>query len=263
MAARDRQDQYPLYRVQERGVSGMLSDRGTDIFQGVAAVSRFVAHLLPFRPRQGVGSRWFLVNNFEESGFVGKRFMGGRSPLNRGGIPLVYLDLPTFLPPRDAPAAERRTGHQVTRSEPHTSVQVPFNANGPQLPLPQPPERHVPDERRPLDAGILRLVSRWLDIPLPSVQVHSGAFTNRLLSSYHADAMTIGRDIYIKTGKFDLRSASGLALLTHELTHVSQQLPGSGDAMNAPPAGRNRSPSRTSGWSCSMPVRILGRRMYP
>ena len=214
----------------------MLSDRGMNTFQGVAAVSSFVTNLLPFRPRQGVGSWWFLVNNFEESGFVGKRFMGGRNPLNRGGIPLVYLDLPTFMLPRVAPAADRRTGHQVARRDAPTSGQVPFNSNGPQLPLDRPPEWHAPDERRPLDAGLLRLVSRWLDIPLPSVQVHSGAFTNRLLSSYHADAMTIGRDIYIKTDKFDLRSASGLALLTHELTHVSQQLPGSGDAVNAPPS---------------------------
>jgi Domain of unknown function (DUF4157) len=214
----------------------MLSDRGMNTFQGVAAVNSFVTNLPPFRPRQGVGSWWFLVNNFEESGFIGKRFMSGRSSLNRGGIPLVYLDLQTFILPRDASAADRRTGHQVARSEPHTSGRVPFNSNGPQLPLRQPPEWHVPDERRPLDVGILSLVSRWLDIPLPSVQVHSGAFTNRLLSSYHADAMTIGRDIYLKTGKFDLRSASGLALLTHELTHVSQQLPGSGGAVNAPPS---------------------------
>jgi Domain of unknown function (DUF4157) len=215
----------------------MMSDRGMNTFHGVAAVSRFVTNLLSFRLRQGAGSWWFLVNNFEESGFVGKRFMGGRNPLNRGDIPLVYLELPTLILPRDAPAADRRTGHQMAGRDAHALGQVRLDSKGRQLPLRQPPEWHAPDERRPLDAGILSLVSRWLDIPLPSVQVHSGAFTNRLLSSAHADAMTIGRDIYVKTDKFDLHSASGLALLTHELTHVSQQLSGSGGAMNAP-AGR-------------------------
>ena len=205
-------------------------------FQGVAAVNSFVTNLLSCRPRRGMGNWWFLVNNCEEGGFVGKRFMGGRNSLNRRDIPLVHLEIPAFLLPRDAPAANRRTAHQVARSEPHTSEQVPSSSNGLQLPLRQPPEWHMPAERRPLDVGILGLVSRWLDIPLPSVQVYSGAFTNRLLSSYHADAMTIGRDIYMQTGKFDLHSASGLALLTHELTHVGQQLPGSGGAVDAPPS---------------------------
>jgi uncharacterized protein DUF4157 len=205
-------------------------------FQGVTAVSSFVTNLLSVRQRQGVGSWWFLVNNFEENGFVGKRFMGGRNPLDRGGIPLVYLELPMFILPHAAPAAKQRAAHQVARRDAPTAGRVPFNANGPQIPLYRPPEWHAPDERSPLDAGILRLVSRWLDIPLPSVQVYSGAFTNRLLSSHHADAMTIGRDIYIKTDKFDLRSASGLALLAHEFTHVSQQLPGSGDDVNGPPS---------------------------
>jgi len=227
----------------------MRSNQGRSTFQGVAAASRFVTNLLPFRQRQGVRSWWFLVNNFEDLGLVGKRFMRGSNPLDRGGMSLVYLTFPTFFLPRDAPAANRRTGNQAARRDAHTSGQVPFNSKGWQLPLHRPPAWHVPDEGRPLPAGILGLVSRWLDIPLPSVQIHSGAFTSRLLSSYHADAMTIGRDIYIKTGKFDLRSASGLALLTHELTHVSQQLPGSGDAVNAPPqqSGTDRPRERAVG----------------
>jgi Domain of unknown function (DUF4157) len=204
-------------------------------FHGVAAVRRFVTNLLSFRPCQEAESWWFLVNDFEESGFVGKRFTDGHNALNRGDIPLVYLEFPAFTLPRDAPAADRRTDPQVAGGDAHASGQVRLNSEGRQSPPRQPPERRAPDERRPLDSGILRLVSRWLDIPLPSVQIHSGAFTDRLLSSSHADAMTIGRDIYIKTDKFDLHSASGLALLTHELTHVSQQLPGSGDAMNVPP----------------------------
>jgi hypothetical protein len=53
--------------------------------------------------------------------------------------------------------------------------------------------------------------------------VHTGDVTDRLLQRRHADAMTSGRDIVIRTEKYDVQRPAGLALLAHEVTHVFQQ----------------------------------------
>jgi hypothetical protein len=200
-----------------------MLDRSRQTFQGVAAVGSFVANLLPFRPGRRARSWWPLLQRVHEIDLVGKRFRRDPKAFDGRGMPLVYLALPTFVPPCDVPAAHRRQVDQEGQS-----------------PLYRPPAWHVPDERRPLDAGLGSLVSRWLDLPLPSVQVHSGPFTDRLLSTYHADAMTLGRDIYIKTEKFNPHSAAGLALLAHELTHVGQQLRGAGEAGDASPSRKEQ-----------------------
>lgn len=155
--------------------------------------------------------------------------------MDGGRMPLVHPILPMFLWSRNVPVADQRTRHREGRRDEETSGQALFSARDRQLRLHRPPRGRMPDERKPLDLGPGSLLSRWLGTPLPSVQVHSGAFTNRLLQAYHADAMTVGRDIYIKTDKFDPHSAAGLALLAHEFTHVSQQLPGSGEAMHMSP----------------------------
>ncbi len=79
------------------------------------------------------------------------------------------------------------------------------------------------DKGTALPSGILRRFSRWLDIKLPSVYIHQNDMSNKLLRERNADAMTVGSDIYFKTGKFDLRNVRNLGLLGHELTHVAQQ----------------------------------------
>jgi Domain of unknown function (DUF4157) len=44
-----------------------------------------------------------------------------------------------------------------------------------------------------------------------------------LIKLYHADALTIGKNIFLSPDKMDLSSDRGKALLVHEMTHVVQQ----------------------------------------
>src|SRR5262245_21710997 len=157
----------------------MRSDQGRNTFQGIAAVSRFVTNLLPFRQRQGVRDRWFLINNVEERGLVGQRFRRASTPLERGGMSFVYLAVPPFLLSRDAPAAPRRMGHQEAESKVQPAGPLPFNAPGRQSPLRRPPAWPAPDERRPLDRYPTRFRSSFVTNLLPFRQrqgVSSGWF---------------------------------------------------------------------------------------
>jgi len=59
--------------------------------------------------------------------------------------------------------------------------------------------------------------------PLVStVRTHRGSFSNKLTKSLNADAVTLGNDIFFSDGKFNLDTPDGLALFSHELTHVIQ-----------------------------------------
>lgn len=84
-------------------------------------------------------------------------------------------------------------------------------------------KQHKGDQGVTLSPKILSLFSRWLKIKLPSVQLHQNEMADRLLRQRHADAMTVGTDIYFRKEKYDIKNARGLGLLAHELTHVAQQ----------------------------------------
>lgn len=62
----------------------------------------------------------------------------------------------------------------------------------------------------------------WLVGMSRAATVHIDGHAHTLASRHGADAVTIGRDIYMKYGKFDPVSPPGLALLAHELTHLRQ-----------------------------------------
>lgn len=97
--------------------------------------------------------------------------------------------------------------------------------------------RTIADQGTILPQGVQNLLSNWLNFRIPAIQLHQNEMFDNLLRERQADAMTIGNDIYFRSGKFDLRTAGGLGLLGHELTHVAQQ--NADDWRN--PAGINRS----------------------
>jgi len=74
-----------------------------------------------------------------------------------------------------------------------------------------------------LPLKIQELFSKWLKLRLPSIRIHQSNLSDKFLKARHADAMTIDRDIYFRKGQFDIKSARGLGLLGHELTHIAQQ----------------------------------------
>jgi Domain of unknown function (DUF4157) len=82
-----------------------------------------------------------------------------------------------------------------------------------------------------------------------SVRVHTDEAAARASRSIGAVAYTAGTDIAFATGRYQPNTASGQALLAHELTHVAQQSHRAADtrsvAVPAPRSGR-RTASRPS-----------------
>jgi hypothetical protein len=89
-------------------------------------------------------------------------------------------------------------------------------------------------------AGAIRSAAQTGGVPLPaatratmqerfggrdfsSIRVHSGPSADALARSMHAEAFTVGNDIFFAGNRYDPSSASGQRLLAHELTHVAQQ----------------------------------------
>jgi hypothetical protein len=55
------------------------------------------------------------------------------------------------------------------------------------------------------------------------VRVHSEPIASRAAAALKAEAFTVGRDIFFGSGRARFDTPSGIALLGHELTHVSQR----------------------------------------
>jgi Domain of unknown function (DUF4157) len=76
---------------------------------------------------------------------------------------------------------------------------------------------------RALDAPVRERVGEAFGDPLADVRVHADERADALARSVSARAFTTGTDIFFAHGEFRPRTATGDALLAHELTHVVQQ----------------------------------------
>ena len=76
---------------------------------------------------------------------------------------------------------------------------------------------------RALDEPVRDRVGEALDDPLTDVRVHADDRADALARSVSARAFATGVDIFFAHGEYRPRTASGDALLAHELTHVVQQ----------------------------------------
>jgi hypothetical protein len=76
---------------------------------------------------------------------------------------------------------------------------------------------------RALDAPVRDRVGEALDDPLTDVRVHADAHADALARSVSARAFTTGTDIFFARDEYRPQTASGDALIAHELTHVVQQ----------------------------------------
>jgi hypothetical protein len=56
------------------------------------------------------------------------------------------------------------------------------------------------------------------------VRIHCDGHAAQMTNDLHAEAFTIGQDIFFGPGRYAPETASGKRLLAHELTHVVQQL---------------------------------------
>jgi hypothetical protein len=74
-----------------------------------------------------------------------------------------------------------------------------------------------------LDAGVRDRVGAALGDPLTDVRVHADECADALARSVSARAFTTGADVFFARGEYRPATATGDALLAHELTHVVQQ----------------------------------------
>jgi Domain of unknown function (DUF4157) len=85
---------------------------------------------------------------------------------------------------------------------------------------------------RALDASIRSGLEERLGHDFGQVRVHTDAEAAQSAHTVHAQAYTLGRHIVMGQGRYQPRTASGMQLLIHELTHVIQQ--GNPDADTRP-----------------------------
>jgi len=65
-----------------------------------------------------------------------------------------------------------------------------------------------------------------LGADLRDVRIHDGASANALTRELHAQAFTVGADIFFRSGRYAPASAAGARLLAHEVVHTQQQARG-------------------------------------
>jgi hypothetical protein len=85
------------------------------------------------------------------------------------------------------------------------------------LPFSKKDTKELPEEFLNYSKG------RDLRTSLTSIMIHNDPMAERLAKSYGAEALTLGREIFISPSKADLSTSRGKALLVHEITHVIQQ----------------------------------------
>ncbi|HMG19727.1 MAG TPA: DUF4157 domain-containing protein, partial [Kofleriaceae bacterium] len=82
----------------------------------------------------------------------------------------------------------------------------------------------------PLPAAVRRRMEDELGAPLDRVRVHSDPVAASAARALHAEAFTVGEDIFFADGSYAPDSRAGQKLLAHELTHVVQSWQGRSDA---------------------------------
>src|SRR5206468_11121731 len=80
------------------------------------------------------------------------------------------------------------------------------------------PERSSP---LVLDQHIASLLSRITQRPLPAVKIYANHAADMLTRAAGADALAYPDRILFRGGAYDPQRPAGLALLSHELTHVA------------------------------------------
>ncbi|MFE6922880.1 DUF4157 domain-containing protein [Nocardia sp. NPDC057663] len=95
-----------------------------------------------------------------------------------------------------------------------------------------PPGRAIPDDVR-------ARYERVTGLDAPPVRVHDGPHADTVARNHHADAVTVGQDVYFRKDRYVPQTSDGFGLLAHELTHAAAA------ARPMPPAHRDGESSRT------------------
>lgn len=95
-------------------------------------------------------------------------------------------------------------------------------ARTPAAPTADEPGEHGPEgERHALPADVASRLRREVGPAADLMRVHDGPHADAFARAADADAVTVGRDVHLRRGRWAPRTEEGLALLTHEATHVA------------------------------------------
>src|SRR6266508_1726616 len=75
-------------------------------------------------------------------------------------------------------------------------------------------------EGRPLPADVRARLRARVGPGADALRVHDDGAADALARAHRADAVTVGRDVYFRGGRYRPRQDGGFALLAHEATHV-------------------------------------------
>jgi hypothetical protein len=79
-----------------------------------------------------------------------------------------------------------------------------------------------PAPGRPLPGDVQAQVRRVTGRDASAMRVHVDGAGDRVARAHRADAVTVGRDVYFRQGRFRPRDPHGLGLVAHEATHVAE-----------------------------------------
>lgn len=128
------------------------------------------------------------------------------------------------------PVAQGRTGEGFSREK-------TAQATGPAAEAPEVAEHLAALERtspQSLDQRSQEILAAILPSPLPAVRIYTNTLADTIARQFQADALTFRNRILFRERAYAPHRREGLALLGHELTHVTQSsLPGPGDEVEA------------------------------
>lgn len=76
---------------------------------------------------------------------------------------------------------------------------------------------------QPLQENVLKEMNKQFQVDFSAVIIHTDGESDKLCEELHAQAFTVGKDIFFRAGKYNPNTVEGKQLLVHELTHVLQQ----------------------------------------
>ncbi|MDW4910541.1 DUF4157 domain-containing protein [Streptomyces sp. ADMS] len=123
--------------------------------------------------------------------------------------------------------AADRMALQVTgaslRRAPAATGNVPVASGGDAGPVVTQAVGRMRGRGRPVPEGIRRRMESATGADLGGVRVHVGHEPDRLNDTLGARAFTVGADVFVRRSEYTPGTATGDALLAHELTHTIQQ----------------------------------------
>lgn len=76
---------------------------------------------------------------------------------------------------------------------------------------------------RPLPADIQSRLRDVLGSDVSALRVHDDETADAVAGAHRAEALTVGRDVFFRQGRFQPHDRRGFGLLVHEATHVAQR----------------------------------------